>query len=211
MCQYTFLSAIKYSNSATATVFQSLNVVIMGVIMSLWNKTRLSKSQILGIILALTGTYLITTKGNWASMSLSIAGLTFGLLAAVGVVTYTILSRSIILTWGNITITGWGMLIGGFVFFLIAKAWKMPPMLDFFALLMIAVIILIGTVVAFSSFLEGVRYLGPVKATLLGCLEPASATLLSALFLKTQFSMVELIGFCFIILTVVLSVIVKEK
>ncbi len=33
MCQYTFLCAIRYSNSATATVLQSLNVILMAVIM----------------------------------------------------------------------------------------------------------------------------------------------------------------------------------
>ena len=30
MCQYTFLGAVESSNSATATVLQSLNVIIIG-------------------------------------------------------------------------------------------------------------------------------------------------------------------------------------
>ena len=58
---------------------------------------------------------------------------------------------------------------------------------------------------------EGVKLIGPVKATLIGCLEPASATALSALFLGTRFSLPELSGFCFIILTVFLSVTGAEK
>ena len=49
-------------------------------------------------------------------------GLLFGLLAAAGVVSYTLLSRPIIASWGNLTITGWGMLIGGLVLFLFTKA-----------------------------------------------------------------------------------------
>ena len=52
LCQYTFLAAIKYSNSATATVLQSLNVVLMAIVMSVWNRKRMSRIQIAAIILA---------------------------------------------------------------------------------------------------------------------------------------------------------------
>ena len=75
---------------------------------------------------------------------------------------------------------------------------------------MITVIVLIGTAVGFSAFLEGVRYIEPVKATLIGCLEPVSATVLSALFLGTRFSMAELLGFGLILLTVFLSVLERK-
>ena len=210
LCQYTFLAAIKYSNSATATVLQSLNVVLMAIVMSVWNKKRMSKIQIAAIILAISGTYLIATKGNPTSMDISAKGLIFGILAAVGVVIYTLLSRPIIASWGNLTITGWGMLIGGMVLFVVTRAWIFPTNLDFPAWIIIAVIVIIGTAVGFSVFLESVKYIGPVKSTLLGCLEPASATILSALVLGTRFTVVELIGFVLVVGTVFLSVSTKE-
>ena len=206
MCQYTFLGAIKFSNSATATVLQSLNVVIMAVTMAVWTKTRMRISQSIAVLLAVLGTYLISTGGNLTSMTLSSDGLVLGILSAIGVVTYTLLSRSIIAFWGNMLVTGWGMLIGGAVIFIAAKAWIIPTNLDLVGWLMITIIVLIGTAGGFSAFLEGVKYIGPVKATLIGCLEPASATVLSAIFLGTRFSLVELIGFCCIFLTVFLSV-----
>ena len=211
MCQYTFLGAVKYSNSATATVLQSLNVIIMAVLVAARNRKRMSAAQTAAVFLALAGTYLIATGGNPGSMDLSAAGLIFGILAAVGVVTYTLLSRPIISTHGNLPVTGWGMLIGGAVLFLASGAWIIPEGLDLTAWVMIAIIVLIGTAGGFSAFLEGVRYIGPVKATLIGCLEPASATVLSSLFLRTRFMPAELIGFCAIILTVFLSVSGKKE
>lgn len=36
--------------------------------------------------------------------------------------------------------------------------------------------VIVGKTLGFSVFLESVKYIGPVKSTLLGCLEPASAT-----------------------------------
>ena len=141
MCQYTFLCAIQYSNSATATVLQSLNVILMAVIIAIRNRKRMGSRQL----------------------------------------------------------------------FLAIKAWQLPSGLDATAWLLVASIVLIGTALGFSIFLEGVKLIGPVKATLIGCLEPASATALSALFLGTRFSLPELSGFCFIILTVFLSVTGSEK
>lgn len=210
MCQYTYVSAIKYSDSATATVLQSLNVVIMIVFMSIVTRTKMKFSQILAVFLAVLGTYLISTGGNPRNMTISTAGLIFGLLSAVGVITYTLFSRPIIVKWGNILVTGWGMLIGGLVISIITKAWIIPKDLDFIAWLMIAIIIVVGTAGGFSIFLEGVKHIGPVKATLIGCLEPASATLLASIFLGMRFSLVELTGFFCILLTVFLSVKDKE-
>ena len=210
MCQYTYVSAIKYSDSATATVLQSLNVVIMIVFMSIVTRTKMKFSQILAVFLAVFGTYLISTGGNPRNMTISTAGLSFGLLSAVGVITYTLFSRPIIVKWGNILVTGWGMLIGGLVISIITKAWIIPKDLDFIAWLMIAIIIVVGTAGGFSIFLEGVKHIGPVKATLIGCLEPASATLLAAIFLGMRFSLVELTGFFCLFLTVFLSVKDKE-
>ena len=154
LCQYTFLAAIKHSNSATATVLQSLNVVLMAIVMAVWNKKMMSRIQIAAIVLAFSGTYLIATKGSLTSI--------------------------------------------------------FPTNLDLPAWIIIAVIVIIGTAVGFSVFLESVKYIGPVKSTLLGCLEPASATLLSALLLGTKFTAIELIGFVFVVGTVFLSVSTKE-
>ena len=138
-------------------------------------------------------------------MDFSAAGLLFGLLAAAGVVSYTLLSRPIIASWGNLTITGWGMLIGGLVLFLFTKAWNVPAALDLTAWIVIAVIVLIGTAVV-----ESVQYIGPVKSTLIGCLEPVSSMVFSVAALKTQISWAEWIGFALILCTVFLSVSEKE-
>ena len=205
LCSYSYLTAVRFSNSATATVLQNLNVVFMAVIMALWHKSHISIYHIVAIVLAVLGTYLIATGGDPASMKLSPAGLLFGLLAAFGVVTYTLLSRPVVKKWGNLPATGWGMLAGGMVIFFTSKAWVLPPGFDMFAWIMLFMIVLIGGAFGFAAFLEGVRYIGPVKATLIGTLEPASATVLSALFLGTRFSLPELAGFCLIILTVFIS------
>ncbi len=205
MCQYTFLSAIEYSNSGTATVLQSLNVVIMAIVVAVRSRKGLTMRQTTALLLAVSGTYLLATGGKVGQIILSPAGLTFGILSAIGVVTYTLLSQPIIRKWGNMPVTGWGMLIGGVVLGLAVQVWNIPAGLDLAAWLRIAVIVVVGTAGGFSLFLQGVKYIGPAKATLIGCLEPIAATLLSFLLLDTRFGTIELIGFAAILTTVVLS------
>ena len=182
LCQYTFLAAIQHSNSATATVLQSLNVVMMALLMAAKRRRGLRRSQVLALLFAVGGTFLVATHGNPSAMVISGAGLAFGLISALGVVTYT------------------GAVLGT-----ATRVWLIPANLDLMAVLLIAVIVIVGTAGGFSVFLQGVKYVGPEKATLIGCIEPATATALSALWLHTSFGAAEIAGFILIMLTVFLS------
>lgn len=71
-------------------------------------------------------------------------------------------------------------------------------------MLYMAVIVLLGTVGAFTLFLQGIALVGPVKAALLSCLEPLTAATLSVVWLHSSFSPTDLIGFACILATVVL-------
>ncbi len=205
LCQYTYLAAIEHSNSATATVLQSLNVVMMAVFMAARRREGLRRSQVLALVCALTGTFLVATHGRPGEMALSAAGLAFGLVSALGVVTYTLFSRPIAERYGSALVTGWGMLGGGVVLGAAVSVWELPAGLDLEAAAFIAFIALVGTAGGFSVFLLGVRFIGPEKATLIGCLEPATAAVVSALWLHTSFGAAELAGFALIMLTVFLS------
>lgn len=209
LCQYTFMSAVRYSNSAAATVLQSLNVVIMAVVTAAYSRTRITARQAAAVLLAVLGTYLIATGGRPGRLVLSGMGLVMGILSAVGVVTYTLLSRRIIRKFGSMAVTGWGMLIGGAAAGAGARIWEIPPGLNWKAWIIVAFIVTIGTAVGFSVFLEGAKYIGASKATLIGCLEPASAAVLSMIFLKTTFGAAEAVGFFCILGTVFLSTIVS--
>lgn len=205
ICQYAYLAAIKYSNSGTATVLQNLNVVFMIITVAVWKRTRMESNQIIAVILAVIGTYLIATKGSLGELVISPRGLIWGLLAAGGIVIYTLISQEIIEKWGNMVVTGWGMLIGGTVLTIATKAWYVPEGFDFTAFIVVAFIVLVGTAGGFSLFLHGVKYIGPVRGSLIACLEPVTATVLSVLWLGTHFGIAEIIGFCAVLATVFIT------
>ena len=204
LCQYAYLSAIKWTNSGTATVIQNLSIVFIAVYVCMTTRTAPDKRTVFCIFLALFGVWLLATGGKPGNMELTPRGLFWGLMAGIGAASYSLLSRAPVKHRGSIPVSGMGMFIGGLALSLIAHSWKIPAGLDGRAILYMAVIVLLGTVGAFTLFLQGIALVGPVKAALLSCLEPLTAATLSVVWLHSSFSPTDLIGFACILATVVL-------
>lgn len=106
--------------------------------------------------------------------------------------------------WGSTLINAVGMFIAGLAFTIVYQPWTMTTNLDAFGYGLLALVIVFGTVITYNLFLRGVGDIGPVKATLLGTLEPVTSSIASACLLGTVFYVPELIGFGCIIATVFL-------
>ena len=65
------------------------------------------------------------------------------------------------------------------------------------------VTVVLGTAVAFTAYLWGVDRIGPVRASLVGSLEPIAATGLSALVMGTSYTVIDLVGILLIVGAVV--------
>ena len=63
---------------------------------------------------------------------------------------------------------------------------------------------MIGTALAFTLYLQGVSDIGSVKASMIACVEPVSATVISALWLKTKFTGIDIVGLMAILTAVLL-------
>lgn len=202
LCQFAYLSAIQYSNSGTAAVLQETSILITSCYMCLKMRKAPTPKLILCIILALSGVFIMATSGNIHALVISPLALFWGMGAAAGASAYPILSESLVQRWGSRIVTGFGLFIGGTVFCLASQAWKLTPQLDGMGIFMVLVIILVGTVGAFTLYLVGIGILGPVRTKLIGCLEPLSATVIGAAWLHSKFTKYDLIGFACILVMV---------
>ena len=202
--QYTYLTAIYYSNAGTATVLQNLNPVMIMLLVCIIGKRLPNKIETLCIVLAVSGTFLIATHGNLNTLSISKKGLFWGIGCAVGAVFYSLLPGKIIEKYGSMVVTGYAMLIGGISFALISGYWKLKVNLDMGTILGVLAITIIGTAMAYTLYLKGVSEIGPVKASMLASIEPVAATLFSFLWMNTKFVFIDLLGFGFILTTVFL-------
>lgn len=202
--QYTYMQAIFYSNSGTATALQYLGESFILVYVCLAGRRLPHRPEFLGLVLALGGIFLIATHGNLSNIVLSPQGLFWGLAAAFALMSYTLMPGRLIRRYGSRVITGYGMLIGGVVLGLVLRPWGSAPALVLPVVLGMAAIILIGTVFAFTAYLQSIADLGSVKAGLLASVETVSAPVISFFWLGTRFTFADCLGFACVLAMVVL-------
>ena len=202
--QFAYLTAIQETNAGTATVLQYVCPVGILIYSCIKDKVTPTLGEIVSIILAIGGTFLIATHGQLDQLSMTPAGLFWGLFSALTYALYIILPIALIKKWGSSLVIGAGMVIAGLValpFTGVLQA-AIPTSLDF--LLAFAGIILIGTVFAYTAFLKGASLIGPVKSSLLASIEPISAVFFAFLIMNEQFYPIDFLGMAMILFAVTL-------
>lgn len=202
--QYTYLTTISYSNAGTATVLQYLGPVFIMAFVCLRQRRRPNARELTAIALALAGTFVLATHGDPTRMALSPRALAWGLVSAVALAMYSLLPVSLMRRRGSIAVTGCGMLGGGLALALTGQLGRGAAALDLRGLLALGGVVLVGTVVAYTLYLQGVNLIGPVKASMLASVEPVAATLFATLWLGSPFTPMDLTGYVCILTTVFL-------
>ena len=210
--QYAYTTAIVYSNAATTTVLQNLNLVFILIITCIQLRKAPNLREWAALLFAVAGTWLLATGGDFHHLVLSPQGLFWGIATAVTVTLYTIIPKPLLARWSNVLVSGYGMLLGGLTTNLAVRSWT----LDFASVsakgwLAMCGVVVTGSLMATTLYLRGVADIGPVKASLLAITEPVVAAVLGMLWLGTRFTKTDLLGFAFIFVTIwLLSVPAKD-
>lgn len=204
--QFGYLMSVKLTNAGTATVMQTLQLVLIMVYACLSSRRAPRKREIVGLVFAFTGAFLIATGGNPAALVIPPEGLAVGLIAAVGAACMSVIPSKILPKYGSSIVTGSGMLVSGIVTCAILQPWNSVPALTPTGWGAFAVLVVVGSFLAYFLYMQGVKDIGSLRASLIGTIEPVSATVTSALFLGTIFAPTDIAGFVLIIAMVFLTV-----
>lgn len=202
--QYSYLSAIKYGNAATATILQYLAPAIITCYFSIRSRKLPSLKDSIAIAIAMLGTFFIITKGDIHTISISKLALFWGLAAAFALSFYTLKPKSLLNSYDSTLIIGWGMLIGGLAFSFIHQPWNFVGEWSITSVIALVYVVLFGTLAAFYCYLESLKYISATEASILSSFEPLSAAFLSVTWLHVPFGLSELLGTACILITVVI-------
>ena len=182
----SYVITISLTNSATATVLQTLGLVLL-VLYACVEKRRLPKRrELVGLVLALAGTFLLATGGDPSRLAMPLDGLVWGLVCALTYALYSAVPERALKRWGSPLVNGVAMLVSGLILAAYVRPWESAPALD-------------------ATGLAWLKDLGPLRASMLGTSEPISATVFSVLWLGTVFLPADLAGFVLIIVMVYLT------
>ena len=202
LCQLTYLFAIHSSNAGTATVLQYTCPILIVIYVSLKEKTVPTVMEFVAIFCALVGTFIIATHGNPFNLSISPTGLFWGIISAFTYALYTLLPGKLIHQWGSLIVTGLGLLSGGILFYIGSASWQYSVQWQPYTLFAFFGIIGVGTILAYTLYLEGVALIGAVQGSLLASAEPISSVFFSIVLLGEVFQMIDMVGIIFILIAV---------
>ena len=203
ICQGAYFLAIKYTNAGMATVLQYTGPVMIMTYYCVIGRRWPMAREVIAIAASLFGTVLMATHLDFSKLNISTLGLFWGLFSAIGLASYNISSISLTKKYGVMPIMAWGLLIAGSVVYFGTGSNYIPSNFSLMDFLCITGVIIVGTIMSFSLYLEGVRLIGAVTGSIIGCFEPIAAIVFSFLLLGTTFGLIDIIGAAFILSAVV--------
>lgn len=209
--QYTYFYSISLSNAATATILQYIGPVFVLAYFAFKNRKWPILAEFGALFLALAGTFLLVTHGSLTELVISEEALIWGILSALALAFYTIQPVGLLRLFSPAAVTGWGMLIGGVSFSMLTQPWYISGVWDWQTVAAMGYIVIFGTVLAFYFFLRSVTLIGATTASLLCSVEPLAAALTAVIWLGVSFVGMDWLGTFFILQTVVLLTLSKEK
>ena len=204
LVQVAYLESIDWTNSGTATVLQSLNLLFVLGYVCLRGRRLPGKRETIGVALAFVGTALIATGGDFTTLKLPLIGLAWGLMNALSTAAMSILPVGLMAKWGNFTVNGITFMLSGLVLLPFVRPWATAPHLDWAGVGLMVFTVVGGTFGAFWLYMTGVMRVGSMRATMLGTSEPVMATVSAVAWTGAVFEPTDLVGFVMILVMVFL-------
>lgn len=202
--QLGFYYTISLCNAATATVLQYTAPIWVMIYMSYKDRSWPEGRELVGIVGALTGVFLIATHGSLDSLAISPAALTVGLLSAISYAFYSIQPVEMLKHYPATLIIGWGQLLSGLSLIAVRNPFTPAGTWDMHAYLAMAYLVVGATIASYAFYLAGLKIVGSTKASLISCAEPLASIIAVVVFLDTRLLLPDYIGMGSIILTVLL-------
>ncbi len=204
MIQVTYMSAVSYLGAGNALLLQETGLILIMFVACLRAKRLPNKIEVASLLLALFGTAAIATQGQLGSLGISGIGLAWGLATGLALAGYNILPVKLLDKYGSFIVNGCAMTLAACMLAPFAKPWSTSVEMPWQGWLVFAAVVLVGTIIAYVVYLQGVKEAGPVKASLVGVFEPVSGMAISALWLATPVSAADLVGCITIVVMMIL-------
>lgn len=210
-CQFTYLYAISKINVAAAILLQYLAPSFIAMHAVLVSRDRLNRLTVAALAGATLGCYLVVGAYNLELLNMNRAGVISGILSAVAFAWYSIHGE-----YGMRRYSPWTVLF--YAVFFAAIVWNLlhPPLEAFFHPYSatewgwIAYIGIMGTLLPFGLYLEGVNLIRSTRASITAILEPITAGAISFFFLGERLDTPQIVGGGLVIGSIILLQLKQE-
>ena len=211
--QFTYFQAISIGGAAATTVITYACPAMVVLWESFYHKRLPKRGEVVAVILAMSGVFLLVTGGNPTKMIVPLGCVFWSLTSGAAFAFSAIFPKHLFAKKIDpYFLTGVGMFIGGLSTFALIEDRNWLPFAATPEILFdVSWIIIFGTVAAFLSFNAGLRFLTPEEASITATTEPAASVIISWAVFGTAFGFVESIGIVLVMLAIVAPSIISPK
>lgn len=200
LVQVAYLFSIHWTNAGTATVLQTVNLLMVLVYVCVRGRRKPTVREVVGVAFAFAGVWLLATGGDLGALSLPLPGLLWGLADAFACACLAIIPVKLIAKYGNFVVNGITFLLSGLILTPFVRPWAHVPAFDARGWWLLVFTVVVGTFVAFWLYMAGVVRIGSMRATMFGTIEPVAATVTAVMWTGAIFTPIDLIGFALILI-----------
>jgi len=194
LTQLTFFLAIQCSNAGTAAILAA-TIPVFTTIWDIFVKHRAPQIREMACTaLAIIAVVLITTKGDFDSVSLSLTGVLWGLASSVAGAASNIQPNAVLKKIPVTVVVGGGMTVGGIVMSIFFPPGAIEANWTTQSALFYTYIVVVGTLVFFLLYVSSLKMISATSASLLSCFEPITAVVLSVVLLGAPLTPAEGVG-----------------
>ncbi len=210
-CQFTYLFAISKINVAAAILLQYMAPSFIAIHAVVFARDKLSLQTIMALLGATFGCYLVVGAYNLDVLAMNIAGIVSGILSAISFAWYSIHGEYGMRRYNPWTVLFYAMLFAALMWNILHR-----PLEAFFHPYnvvqwgWIMYIGVLGTLVPFGFYLEGINLIRSTRASITATLEPITAGVISFIFLNEILEPLQVTGGVLVIASIILLQIKQE-
>ncbi|RLA90809.1 MAG: EamA family transporter [Deltaproteobacteria bacterium] len=205
-----FFKGLKIINAGRAAIIVACNPIFIAIFSSYFFKERLNLLKIIGIIISLIGTWIVITRGNLNEVLHGSLGLgeIYIFCCVFSWVAFSLIGKAVMVDISPLVAVSYSSIVGALALF--PSACFEGIIKNFFsysriAWLSIFYLGVFGTVIGFIWYYQGIKFIGPTKASIFINFVPISAILLAFLILSEPITLSLLVGTILVSLGVYLT------
>lgn len=202
LAQIGYYYGVMLSNAAVTTVIMYTEPIYVLMWFAYKYKHLPSVKEILCLLLAFLGVFLVTTHGSIEEMAITPLAFAMAMLSAVSYAFYSVQPVHMLKKYSNTLVLGWANIISALCLLTVTSPFNYPEHWDLSATLSLGYLIICATLLTFFLYTKGLMLVGSTRASLLACAEPLSSIISMVLFLGTPIFLMDILGMGLIIAAV---------
>ncbi|MBM7856020.1 drug/metabolite transporter (DMT)-like permease [Desulfohalotomaculum tongense] len=202
---FTYITAISLTNIVTAVILLYTAPVFVTILSRFIFKEQVTPQKTLALLLTLIGCALVVEAYDLSSLKLNFKGILTGLSAGFTYGLYSIFSKKALETYSPWTTVFYSFVFGSLFISLFGRPWEKISLVGSFNTgIYLLLIALIPTVLAYTLYTAGLKYVESSKASIIATVEPVVAVILAAFIFHAQISIFQFAGILLVLGSVIL-------